>query len=493
VQNCTISDNYASVGSGVYCSSAGTVQNCTISDNWGVGVSMWDGGTVQNCTISDNSGSGVSMWDGGTAQNCTISGNSAAGFWGGGITMSGGGTVQNCTITGNSAEGGGGVLCDGGGTVQNCIIYFNTAPAGDPNYLNSGTGWSYAYCCTTPLVPGEGNFEAAPLLTPDLRLRADSPCIDAGSASNAPPADMDGEARWDHLGHPNVVSIVDVGADEFVDTDGDALADAWESTHAGNLGWDAATDNDVNGGSDGLSALEEYHEGTDPNKSDTDDDLLMDGQEIVIGTDPLAPDTDGDEQRDGEEMIAGTNPLNAADYFSLQQVMIDPAIKVPVISWQSVTGRLYTLSVSADLINEVWASVSGYANLPGTGAEIAYTNPVPHATELYRVQVRLADVPSPGNFDMLYFLFEAGGPRIVLASFDRNGTFEDSAGNTGTWVFQHPESRLVFATVGSARSALFFGSESSNGVLIGLKMSFPELELFRWFGVVINGALPGAR
>ena len=44
----------------------------------------------------------------------------------------------------------------------------------------------------------------------------------------------------------------------------------------------------------------------------------------------------------------------------------------------------------ADLINEVWVSVSGYENLPGTGAEIAYTNPVPQATESYRVKVRLA-------------------------------------------------------------------------------------------------------
>jgi hypothetical protein len=524
-QNCTITDNSAnglfgggvgggvvsiSVGGGVSMS-GGMVQNCTISGNSadrnpilfgpllnGGGVSM-SGGTVQNCAISGNSadhGGGVYCDGGGTVQNCAISGNSAA-FSGGGVYCLRGGTVQNCAISGNSASSdgghgvGGGVVCVSDGMIENCTIYFNTAVAGDPNWsLSHG---SYAYCCTTPLVPGAGNFVAAPLLTPDLRLRAVSPCIDAGSAANAPPADMDGEARWDHPDHPNVGSIVDVGADEFIDTDGDALADAWESAHAGNLGWDEATDNDVSGGSDGLSALEEYHEGTDPNKSDTDDDLLIDGQEIVHGTDPLAPDTDGDAQRDGEEVIAGTNPLNAAEYFSFQQMVIDPGISAPVISWQSVTGRLYTLSVSADLINEVWASVSGYENLPGTGAEVAYTNPVPQATELYRVQVRLADVPSRENFDLLYLLFEASGPRFVSASFDSDGTFEDSAGNTGLWFFQPSERRLVFVNVGSARSALFFGSESSNGVLIGLKMCFPELKLSRWFGGVINGALNGAR
>jgi hypothetical protein len=82
---------------------------------------------------------------------------------------------------------------------------------------------------------------------------------------------------------------------------------------------------------------------------------------------------------------------------------------------------------------------------------------------------------------------------MVLASFDKDGTFEDSAGNTGNWIFQHPENRLVFVNLRAARNALFFGSENTNGLLIGLKMSFPELELFRWFGVVINGALPGAR
>ena len=72
----------------------------------------------------------------------------------------------------------------------------------------------------------EGNIDANPLLTVALRLQADSPCIDAGTSSTAPLTDMDGEARWDHPDHSNLVSIVDIGADKFVDIDADDLADA---------------------------------------------------------------------------------------------------------------------------------------------------------------------------------------------------------------------------------------------------------------------------
>ena len=64
--------------------------------------------------------------------------------------------------------------------------------------------------------------------------------------------------------------------------------------------------------SDNLSNLTEFQKGTNPTKSDTDNDGLSDSQEVVqYGTDPLNPDTDGDTLLDGAEVTGGTNPKNA--------------------------------------------------------------------------------------------------------------------------------------------------------------------------------------
>jgi hypothetical protein len=62
-----------------------------------------------------------------------------------------------------------------------------------------------------------------------------------------------------------------------------------------------------------------------------------------------------------------------------------------VISWESVTGRLYTLRVSADSSNTVWLPVPDYEDLRGTGADISYTNPVPQTSGAYRAEVRMDD------------------------------------------------------------------------------------------------------
>ena len=66
---------------------------------------------------------------------------------------------------------------------------------------------------------------------------------------------------------------------------------------------------------DGLTNLQEYQLGTDPNKADTDGDGLSDGDEVnKYHTHPLLADTDGDCIPDGVEIQNGTDPLNAASY-----------------------------------------------------------------------------------------------------------------------------------------------------------------------------------
>ena len=63
---------------------------------------------------------------------------------------------------------------------------------------------------------------------------------------------------------------------------------------------------------DGLTNFEEYRRGTDLHNEDTDEDLLVDGLEVLVwGTDPLFGDTDGDFSLDGSEVELGTDPLNS--------------------------------------------------------------------------------------------------------------------------------------------------------------------------------------
>jgi hypothetical protein len=65
---------------------------------------------------------------------------------------------------------------------------------------------------------------------------------------------------------------------------------------------------------DGLSNLNEINVYlTDPLDNDSDDDLLLDGDEILLGLDPTDPDQDLDLILDGWEIAYGMDPLNTTD------------------------------------------------------------------------------------------------------------------------------------------------------------------------------------
>ncbi len=95
-----------------------------------------------------------------------------------------------------------------------------------------------------------------------------------------------------------------------VDVDADGMDDNWEREHGLTVGVnDAGQDPD----GDGLTNLQEYQLGTDPQKADTDGDGLTDGAEVnTHHTNPLSADTDRDGLTDGAEVnIYKTNPLAA--------------------------------------------------------------------------------------------------------------------------------------------------------------------------------------
>ncbi len=224
VTNCTVTGNSAaSNGGGIY--NSGTVTNCTVTGNSTTGSNggggIYNEGTATNCTVMGNSATGTNSSGGGiynygTVTNCTVTANSANGS-GGGISNSG--TVMNCTVTGNSATGsygGGGIYNDG--TVTNSIVWRN-----DTSDI-AGSLAEVTYSCFGEATAEntEQNLRANPRFVStvgddpqkwDLRLSANSPCIDAGTTTtqNLPATDLAGNPR------PGGDGLVDMGAYESPD------------------------------------------------------------------------------------------------------------------------------------------------------------------------------------------------------------------------------------------------------------------------------------
>lgn len=205
---------FAKTGAGIDCTnSSPTILNCIITRNSaceiviGGGIHCGDNSspTIKNCTISKNSGGGIVC--SGSHEN---SGGSP--------------TIINCTITGNWAHLSNGGISTGrvGSTITNCIVWGN---AGGQIIGNVTVSYSNVEGCYS----GTGNIDADPLLTPDGHLRADSPCINKGDPNYTPASgemDIDGELRV-HAGR------VDIGPDEFTDSDSDGMPDWWERKYFG--------------------------------------------------------------------------------------------------------------------------------------------------------------------------------------------------------------------------------------------------------------------
>ncbi|MEW6536824.1 MAG: FG-GAP-like repeat-containing protein [Candidatus Auribacterota bacterium] len=162
----------------------------------------------------------------------------------------------------------------------------------------------------------------------------------------------------------------------YEDYDGDFMPNGWETANGLNpLLNDADADND----NDGLPNIEELGSGTQANNNDSDNDGMQDGYEVdyslnplendasndddndgvdnltefTLRTNPHLPDSDFDGFNDGDELFAGTDPNDVASYLRITQFTIPLQVlqfPVPIICWNSVPGKVYTLWVKSELL-----------------------------------------------------------------------------------------------------------------------------------------------
>lgn len=288
--NCIFSDNSAGSGGGMANGngSCPTLDHCDFVDNtapWGGAVNNDNSSPAfANCTFSGNSsgseGGALCEWSSSsTLTSCSFTGNSATEYggaiFGGSVSSTltncvfignsagyGGGvvlhtysdrtpTIANCTFSGNAAAtAAGGILINSnGGTaiVVNCILWGNTAETG-VQIADYNGGLAITYSDIQGGWAGTGNIDVDPLFVRnpstgdfgDLRLQANSPCIDAGSnpaVSNGVTLDMAGVPRFaDVPGMHDPGVVVDMGAYErpvsFAAAGGEFLFDAAQPTLA---------------------------------------------------------------------------------------------------------------------------------------------------------------------------------------------------------------------------------------------------------------------
>jgi len=274
ISNCRIRRNYAGGGGGMWIqSSQPMIVNCSFIKNTGRGISSNDSHPyIQGCQFDRNythsDGAGLGLFNGSTATvtstlffsnvsdndggayfgldaatfvDCVFMGNSCR-SWGGAIDQFLGPlTMVNCSVYGNSTRWAGGVYAQRECTLINSIFWGNRDQRGNTEaaqidfYHNqpiiSNTlveGWTGRW-------GGEGNFDGNPKWVDakngNLRLRHNSPCIDAGTDDAVTePFDLDGNPRI--LGQR-----VDIGAYENLCADvTDLSAQRVEATKDGGGG-----------------------------------------------------------------------------------------------------------------------------------------------------------------------------------------------------------------------------------------------------------------
>jgi len=238
-----INNNISGNSNGVYIDSRGTaiLRDNFIADNNGFGLVMvsqeineYVTGILINNVIVNNNASGIYA----IADSLFFAAETRV-------------LLMNNTIVGNNYEYGGGIYARSIGwaltnvDIINTIVWGNSATvSGNDIYLRAAQGdegivvinasfsdiGNVVNDLTYPGIYNDlgNNINVDPFFANpangDYHVTASSQCIDAGTNDNAPLNDLDRETRpFD--GDGDATATTDIGADEFVDTDTDSLAD----------------------------------------------------------------------------------------------------------------------------------------------------------------------------------------------------------------------------------------------------------------------------
>jgi hypothetical protein len=256
ITRCRFTDNYAGMNSGGL---GGAIFN-------GGGMHVISGsvfrGNLAEGTISGHGGA-IYNWSSVLTLTNSIFTDNEARHWqsgrGGAIyNFNSDPAITNCTFFDNRAVGtnesyaiGAAILnMDSRPQIVNSIFWGNLADQ-LAAVFDEGTSLSQINHCNMDHYPGNsqegtGNISADPLLDARGHLRPGSLCIGQGDNASAPDTDIDGEPRPQG-------GQSDIGADEFVDGDGDAMPDYWETIYGLNTGTD-----DSGGDLDGDRVLNEF-------------------------------------------------------------------------------------------------------------------------------------------------------------------------------------------------------------------------------------------
>ncbi len=216
IEGFTITNSSGTLGGGIYCLlSSPTITNNVIAENsafkgGGIYCIFFSSPIIINNVIAGNSAS----WEGGgiyceflsspTIKNDTIAGNSASLRGGGIYCLFSYPTITNNIITGNTSNSGGGGIHSS--YLSSSYITYNDVWENNPQ--------DYSGC-----EAGIGCISEDPKfvdkILADYKLRAGSPCIDAGDieASGLPEFDLDGYPRIVD-GDGDGFAVVDMGAFE---------------------------------------------------------------------------------------------------------------------------------------------------------------------------------------------------------------------------------------------------------------------------------------
>lgn len=361
ISGCTFSWNSAEVGGAVYnyfsdlaasnpkILNSIFTRNFTLNSGQGGAMANWNvHPSIFNSSFTFNSAAfGGAIWNkstsvGGILVNSLFAENSA--------TDSGGAIYcppdsYHCTFAGNTANAGSAIFDVSGKVLRNCILFGNTASSeGNPI---SGDILNVNYCLVEGGYVGTGNLDTDPMFADptsgDYTLSPSSPAINVGDVAVVPAdlldldedTDVTETVPLDLMGNPRIYENgVDMGAYEFYiqDDDQDQLPDSWESTYGLNT---SVNDAEEDPDGDGFTNLAEY--------------------------------------------LLGNNPLDGSDRFYANEA-VNLGGGSFEISWNSKTGKEYSIQTSNNLTN--WTNIGG--TYIATGATtIATINIDPNADSAF--------------------------------------------------------------------------------------------------------------